>query len=265
VAPYDRRVTDQGVGDLSVNRFGPTDGSAPRVVFVHGAMDRAGSFRRVVKALPELRLVTYDRRGYGRSIEVPPAPSLADQVADLLAVVGDQPATVVAHSFGGHIAVEAALAAPGRIRSLGLWEAPMPWLDHWPEGTLAGVATRAADPDAGAVAEGVYAGLQGASAWKRLPADLKELRRREGAALQSDLCIDLAVEPDSVQRWAGLAVPCLVGYGLQSRPGYRASALALADLVGAPVFSLDGADHGAHVSHPVQFAEFVRRAVVLAG
>ena len=37
---------------------------APTVVLVHGSLDRAESFRRVMRRLPEFGIVAYDRRGY---------------------------------------------------------------------------------------------------------------------------------------------------------------------------------------------------------
>src|SRR5690606_37540775 len=37
------------------------------VLFVHGAMDRATSFGRVMRRLPQLDTVAVDRRGYGDS------------------------------------------------------------------------------------------------------------------------------------------------------------------------------------------------------
>ena len=56
----------------------------PLVVLVHGAMDRSRSFRRVVDLLSDLRVVTYDRRGYGDSIDAAPASGLQDHTTDLL-------------------------------------------------------------------------------------------------------------------------------------------------------------------------------------
>src|SRR2546426_10980164 len=44
------------------------DLAGPTVVFVHGAPDRAASFKRVLALLGDLHVVTYDRRGYGRSV-----------------------------------------------------------------------------------------------------------------------------------------------------------------------------------------------------
>ena len=34
------------------------------IIFVHGALDRGGSFARVVRRLVEFDVVVYDRRGY---------------------------------------------------------------------------------------------------------------------------------------------------------------------------------------------------------
>ena len=71
----------------------PEDGSspldAPVVVLVHGSLDRAASFRRVARRLPDLELLTYDRRGYQGSRGEPgdPAPTLGTHVEDLLGIV----------------------------------------------------------------------------------------------------------------------------------------------------------------------------------
>ena len=34
------------------------------VILVHGSLDRAESFRRVMRRLPDVAIVAYDRRGY---------------------------------------------------------------------------------------------------------------------------------------------------------------------------------------------------------
>ena len=88
----------------------------PMVVLVHGAMDRSSSFRRVVEHLGGYRVVTYDRRGYGDAVEAEPASGLQDHTADLLDVIGDRRATVVAHSVAGHIALLAAIAGARSCR-----------------------------------------------------------------------------------------------------------------------------------------------------
>ena len=99
---------------------------AARVVVVHGAMDRSTSFGRVARHLDDLEVVRYDRRGYGRSIEVGPG-DLDDDVADLLTVLDGRPSVVFGHSIGGVVAVVAAARRPDLVRSVLAYEAPAPW------------------------------------------------------------------------------------------------------------------------------------------
>jgi len=241
---------------LAVTAHGPRDPNVTEVVLVHGAMDRAKSFRPVVEHLPDLRVIEYDRRGYGESTPAVPPASLAQHVDDLLDVMGDGPTTVVAHSFGCVVVVSAAISHPERFRGLGLWEPQVPWMEFWPGSVRRGLEAMAAEVDTDALAERVYASMVGEGAWQRLPEDLKARRRAEGAAFQSDVVSGLT-EPF---RWEDLKVPSLFGVGLQTWPFAQEAAARLADSQGADVFTIAGAAHSAHVSHPEQFAQFVRRS-----
>ena len=108
-------------------------GSSLVVVLVHGSLDRGTSFARVVRRLPDLHVVTYDRRGYHRSRPVAPlATTLEDHVADLVAVVDGRPSVLVGHSYGGDVALGAAAEAPDAVRAVGVYEPPLPWSDWWP-------------------------------------------------------------------------------------------------------------------------------------
>jgi pimeloyl-ACP methyl ester carboxylesterase len=246
-----------GATAIAVTAHGPHDSALSEVVLVHGAMDRAKSFRRVVDHLPDLRVIEYDRRGYGASVPAAPPASLAQHVDDLLDVMDDRPATVVAHSFGCVIVVSAAISHPDRFQGLGLWEPQVPWMEFWPRSVRRGLEAMAAEADTDALAERVYASLVGEAAWRRLPEDLKARRRAEGAAFQSDVISGLT-EPF---RWEDLKVPSLFGVGLQTWPFAQEAATRLAESQGADLFTIAGAAHSAHVSHPEQFAQFVRRSV----
>jgi pimeloyl-ACP methyl ester carboxylesterase len=106
---------------------------APAVVLVHGSLDRAESFRRVMRRLPELHIVAYDRRGYQGSRGAG-VVGLHGHIADLVDILTEVRArgatTVVAvgHSVGGDVVIGAALAEPLLCDSLGAFEPPMPWL-----------------------------------------------------------------------------------------------------------------------------------------
>jgi pimeloyl-ACP methyl ester carboxylesterase len=226
------------------------------VVLVHGAMDRSRSFRRVVEHLTDLRVVTYDRRGYGDSVGARPASGLEDHATDLLEVIGNRRATVIAHSAASHIAVLAAIEEPNRIAGIALWEPAAPWMDFWPEKARQSVARIASASDPGAVAERGVIAMVGEEAWNRLSEAAREQRRAEGAAF----VLDMASGIDAPYDWEDLHVPCIIGYGA-SWPHFETSP-QLARAISCPTFTIERASHTAHLSHPTEFAEFARRAAV---
>jgi pimeloyl-ACP methyl ester carboxylesterase len=240
---------------ITEHHFDRTD--APIVVLIHGAMDRSRSFRRVVENLTDLRVVTYDRRGYGDSVDVKPATGLKDHTADLLEAIGDRRATVVAHSVASHIAVLAAIEEPTRVASVGLWEPAAPWMPFWPEKARQSVARIGAAADPRDVAERGIKAMAGEAAWNRLSEAAKEQRRAEGVAF----VLDMAPVTEAPYDWADFRAPCIIGHGA-TWPHVETSP-QLADAISCPTFEIEGASHAAHISHPVQFAEFVRRAAAL--
>jgi len=244
---------------IVARRHGRHDPSGSDVVLVHGGADRAASFRNVVGHLGDLPVVVYDRRGYGESLDLAPARSLADHAADLLEVIGERPAAVVAHSFGGHVAVLAAITRPDLVRVLGLYEPPVPWMDFWPPQPRASLAAIVGDQDPGAVAERIYVAVSGRGGWERLTEDERQVRRREGAAF----CADIASELDAPYDWDDLAVPVLFGHGSRTWPYSRDACAELAARLGQPEHEIDGATHVGHVTHPEGFAAFVRATVAL--
>ena len=229
----------------------------PVVVLVHGSLDRGTSFARVTRRLGDLAVVTYDRRGYHRSRGAAGlARSLADHVADLVELVGTGPCVVVGHSYGGDVAIGAALAASGAVRAVGAYEPPLPWFDWWPRRTASSIA----DEDPAVFAESFFRRVVGDAGWERLNEHDRAARRADGPALVAELA-DLRAggAPFDV---TALAVPLVLGRGERSIPHHRRSVDALEELVaGAQVVEFPGAAHGAHLSHPDAFAAFVRRVV----
>jgi pimeloyl-ACP methyl ester carboxylesterase len=109
------------------------------VVLVHGSMDRSGSWVRVVRELRDRHTVRYDRRGYGRSIDLGPG-AVADHVADLFEVIAERPCVVAGHSYGSAIALVAAERRPDLVRGVVAYEGPMPWTDFWPRSSAGATA-----------------------------------------------------------------------------------------------------------------------------
>jgi pimeloyl-ACP methyl ester carboxylesterase len=255
-------------------RPAPAPGAAT-VIFVHGSLDRGESFRRVMRRLPELGVVIYDRRGYQGSR----AGGLADlggHVDDLLAVAEEArasakgPVMAVGHSLGGDVVLGAALADPRAFASVGAYEPPMPWLGlpRWDEGgtdrpgdPTGGNGWRAIADEPGEEAERFFRRMVSPEAWTRLTDAGRAERRADGPALVADLRgIRGEGPPFDVGR---LSVPAVFGMGGEATaPHHRRNVQWLGEHVpGAVVFEIQGAHHGAHLSHPDHFAAMTRLVV----
>ena len=240
-----------------VERAGP----GPMVVLVHGSMDRSTSFGRVTRQLPDLHVVAYDRLGYGRSPTDRPHETLAGHAADLLDVIDGRRCAVVGHSYGGDVALVAAIERPDLVVAVGAFEAPMPWQPWWPAQSAGGAATAAASPEDGA--EAFMRRVVGDRVWARLPRATREARRAEGPTLLAEM---LSIRGPAPFDPAEVKVPVVAGYGTTSESRHQESAARLGDAVpDGELHAIEGAGHGAHMSHPAEFAAFVRRVIERGG
>jgi pimeloyl-ACP methyl ester carboxylesterase len=125
--------------DFRVNRYrtGP-EGVRPVIVFIHGlAVDHSGwSFTLGMPLATSADVVTYALRGHGHSELVPAGYRLTDHAGDLIALLDamdiTQPVHLIGGSYGGAVAVVAAIERPDRIASLFLLDAQLPvpgWTD----------------------------------------------------------------------------------------------------------------------------------------
>jgi len=100
------------------------EGEGPPVLLVHGVAVHGPGWRPQIDVLaPNFRCITLDNRGMGRSQPAGRHLSVEQMADDALAAldaVGVESAHVVGHSLGGLIAMELALRAPGRVRSMAL-------------------------------------------------------------------------------------------------------------------------------------------------
>jgi pimeloyl-ACP methyl ester carboxylesterase len=236
-------------------------GDAPTIVLVHGTVDRGASFIRAQKRLAGRRVVRYDRRGYARSRSLDASRGLEAHVEDLLAVVGEGPAIVVGHSFGGLVALAAAAAEAARERrsivAVGSFESPMAWADWWPfRGDFPD------EVDRGALAEGFMRSIVGDDVWDELPERSKRDRRAEGDAVFAE--VRSVRRGEAPLDFAAVQVPVVVGYGTSSPEHLQRAALDLIELLPhARLHAIEGAAHDAHVTHPAEFAELVVGAAKL--
>lgn len=251
------------MSDLWVEEAGPE--TAPLVVLVHGSMDRSTSFAKVMRRLrDDLRVVTYDRRGYGRSVTVGGPFTMTRQVDELFSVMAGRIGVVVGHSYGGDVALAAAEARPDLVRAVGAFEPPMPWTNWWPttSGGYSVVAQSRADEDPAEIAERFMKRMIGEERWQRLPSATRAERRAEGPALIGEI-VDLQAHPPFDP--AAIRVPVVAARGAHGADHHRRSVEHLFSSVGDPaMITIQEAGHGGHNSHPDEFAAFVRLVVARA-
>ena len=101
-------------------------------------------------------------------------------------------------------------------------------------------------------------GIVGDEIWERLPPRIRDARRREGPALVAELA---ALRRGAPYDPGQVRVPVVTGYGTRSKRYHQEAARRLAEEVpDGRCIVVEESGHGAHTSHPDQFATFVRLA-----
>lgn len=225
-------------------------------MLVHGSMDRSASFARLVPLLAPYTVVSYDRRGYGRSMAAG-GGTFEDHVDDLLEIIATRRAVVFGHSYGADVALAAAAIAPGCISGVMAWEPSMPWLDYWPSTTPGGAAREGAPPKE--AAEIFLRRMLGDERYSAMPERIRAARLEEGHALVSEMSSLTRGAPFSA---TDIRVPTVMASGSESSPWSRRSVRELAEQLplGSCVETL-GASHAAHRSHPLALSELLVQLV----
>lgn len=234
------------VGPLWVVESGPQTGTV--VLLIHGSLDRSSGMAKVARLVRGHASIRYDRRGYAKSFEHPGPHTVEGNVDDVEAILDGRPAVMIGHSYGGNIALAAAQRLGTQIRGVSTYEAPLSWMPWWPSNTAGGAAA-ASDPSSSA--EEFMVRLIGQERWDALPQSTREERRREGPTLKSELTDLRRAAP-----WDPSAIHCSVvaGHGSKGASHHRRGAESIvAAIPGSTMVTIDGAGHGAPVSHPSEF------------
>ena len=220
-------------------------GAGPAVVLVHGMADDHAAWRTTAGVLVEagLRVVVYDRRGYGRSGATEPfdRTSIHEQTEDLAAVIGAlaaAPAVVVGADIAALAVIDLARRHAGLLRAAVLIEPPAFALVPVANEPLAAErqALEAALREGGARA--------GVAAWLALRGVDDEARlaraQRDAAAFFADYGGQTTLELTR-RNLRDLDVPLAVALGPDPPAHVRAAAAALVALVpGARTIETDG-------------------------
>ncbi|MFI5612997.1 alpha/beta fold hydrolase [Amycolatopsis sp. NPDC051903] len=124
------------MGTIEVDgvRFGYDEaGEGPPVILLHaGLADRRMWDHQFTALAREHRVIRYDRRGHGGSADPEGTVSHHRDLLALMSKLGVGQADLVGSSMGGAYSLDAALAAPERVRSIALVGAGLSGHD-WPE------------------------------------------------------------------------------------------------------------------------------------
>jgi pimeloyl-ACP methyl ester carboxylesterase len=244
-------------------------GSGSPVVLVHGAAADHTAWRTTGPFLATRHtLYAIDRRGHGASGDTPPY-AIAREYEDLAAVVDaiagttGRPVDVVGHSYGGRVALGAALLTPNLRRLVSYEGAPAPGGRSFHGDRIMErlEAYRAADDreellvcfmiEVVGMTPAELAAFRASPTWPSrveiAPTVVREMWAEAG-------------EEAGPERFAAVRIPVLQVLGGASSPLFTDGTRALDRLLpDARVVVIDGARHAAHHTHADRFADAVRR------
>ena len=248
------------------------------MVCLHSNASSSSQWRALADLLaPTFHVLMPDSYGAGKSPAWPADRdvSLGDEVALLEPVferAGD-PFALVGHSYGGAIALIAALARPGRVRALALYEptlfalvdaaSPPPNDADGIRNTVlrAGAALDAGDPNK--AAEHFIDFWMGAGAWARTP-DIRKPPIMAAVANVRAWGKALTSEPTPLAAFSQLDIPVLYMMGRDSPASSRSVGRLLTGILPrVQVTNFEGIGHMGPITHPqavnVAIADFLRR------
>lgn len=251
-------------------------GTGSRVVLLHSSGLSGRQWRRLTRATAEkgYRAVVPDLTGHGASPAWPePQPfSFREDVEQLVALLAEgAPAHLVGHSYGGFVALLAALAAPASVRSLTVFEP---------------VAFGCLDPVADADARAELAAVDfvwgstpedhdrwlamfvdywsGAGAWASLREEARAEFRRVGWVVCQGVT-SLVADPTPASAYRAITVPVRLLSGERSPLAARRVVQRLGEaLPGSTVTTIPKAGHMAPLSHAEQVGTAVLEALAAA-
>jgi pimeloyl-ACP methyl ester carboxylesterase len=252
-------------------------GSGPSVVCIHCSGSSSSQWRALSELLANrFRVLAVDLYGSGKTAAWPKsAPMRLDDEVALLQPVFEAAGPrfhLLGHSFGGAIAMKAALSMRDRLSSLLVYE-PVPFsllLADAPGSAAAReiMAVRddtvrlAADGDLNGFAERFLDYWLGSGTWRSTPEARKPALAAAMPAVRCEW--DAAFqEPTPLAAFSAIDLPALMMTGTRSTAAARAVArLVTGVLPSVQLEEIDGVGHMAPVTHPERVNPIVERFLV---
>jgi len=209
------------------------------------------------------RIIVPDLRGFGRSVDLPPAQSIDDYADDVVALLDKlriERATVVGLSMGGYVALALARRAPHRLARLGLADTRS--LADSSEGRKGRDQNIALVNSEGvpALVERLLPKLLGPNAAVDVITRARSLGNSQKAAGIAAALAAMRDRPDTTPVLARLDVPTAILVGEADGITPHADARAMSDaLARAELHVLPGAGHLANLEAPAAFDSALAR------
>jgi len=245
-------------------------GSGPAVVCLHCSASTSGQWRPLMEQLADrYRVIAPDLYGCGKSPAWPTdRPMWIDDQVDLLASAFERAGErfhLIGHSYGGAIALKAALRFTKKLESLVLYEPVLfnVLLDAAPHSPAAREIMAVRDDvlagDPAAAAERFIDYWMGNGTWAATP-DSRRAALVDAVQAQKPEWHSACNEPTPLEAFAALDVPALLMTGTSS----TAAARAVARLVGGVlprvrIEEVEGMGHMAPVTHPREVNSRIER------
>jgi pimeloyl-ACP methyl ester carboxylesterase len=271
----EQATLDQGkVAELPGRAFFRETGRGAAVVCIHSSASSSAQWRPLMDRFADhYRTLAVDLYGSGKSPMWPADRplSLADEVAMLgpvFAAAGER-FHLVGHSYGGGVALQAALAAPGRVKSLVLFE-PVLFSVLIAEDPIQPAAREIA-----AVRDDTVAALErgnphasgarfvdywmGPGTWAAMPEPRRETLARAMTTVKAEWDAVFG-EPTPLAVFAALDVPVLYITGSESPASSRGVARLLTKtLPRVTAIEIEGVGHMGPVTHPDRVNALIER------
>ena len=247
-------------------------GTGEPLVLVHGSWGDRHNWSAVVPALSQtFDVLTYDRRGHGRSERAPGQSVARQDMADLTGLITQldlASAHIVGHSFGGSVVLRLAADQPRLFRSLIVHEPPLldlladdPATSPVYKETLGRIQEVAEDLEygdlGGAARRFVDTVAFGPGAWEHLPSPVQQsfIQNAPPFIAQVRDPDAFAIDLTRLARFPHATLLTQGDYGPPFLPPIMAKLEAAMPRV--EVRTLSGAGHTPQVSHPVEYVELI--------